>query len=204
MKLTRQELAAATASVRELLERLRLQQYQFAVEPRPDGCDVRIEYAASDGWRTAVLHVEERALASTRKEHGARQRLLGEWRRRLQHAVLTPEPHHPPERSAMERALVAEAIALGRAWAHGKADELRDRVPATDWPDFWDSADDGELPEGLDARELEQLRTEATRAARERWRELLTEQRSAESVDEAERELDASTAHLEAQLRSQL
>lgn len=99
-------------------------------------------------------------------------------------------------------ARVAEAMALGHAWAAEKADEYRDRVPAAEWPDFWDDRDDGPLPRELDAAERERMRRIANRAARERWLELVADQRAAESTEEDEDE--AAAAALESELRASL
>lgn len=77
----------------------------------------------------------------------------------------------------------AESVALGQAWAEAKAESYRVRVCVAEWPDFWDDADDGGLPPGLDPGELEPMRHAANRAARERWGELLADQRTSESDD---------------------
>jgi hypothetical protein len=99
---------------------------------------------------------------------------------------MEPKPRHS-EPKAVHEAHQAEAIALGRVWAQEKADQLRARVPVTQWPDFWDDADDGLLPPQIG--ESADLQRAARRAAHERWLELLADQRTAEATDDEADEL---------------
>lgn len=97
-----------------------------------------------------------------------------------------------------------EAIALGRRWADERADALRDALPAADWPDFWDDAKDGPLPIGIRGARRRVFVATARRAARDRWRELLAEQRTLEGIEEDPHEAEASAVRLEAELREML
>ena len=97
-----------------------------------------------------------------------------------------------------------EAVALGHAWADQRAERLRDRLPADEWPDFWDDADNGPLPEDTDAEAQAGLGSVASRAAHERWRELTEHQRALEKIEEDEQALEASASDLEAELRRSL
>jgi hypothetical protein len=84
-----------------------------------------------------------------------------------------------------------EAVARGRAWADERAARLRDRVPAEQWPECWDDADDGVLPSDPDSAEELRLRMAASRAAHERWRELITQQCSVEALQEREQVVES-------------
>ncbi|HVZ35044.1 MAG TPA: hypothetical protein VG963_21610 [Polyangiaceae bacterium] len=92
----------------------------------------------------------------------------------------------------LEQVLEAEAIALGRAWAHEKARQLELTRAPEDWPDFWSEADDGPLPRNVPSSARSRLRREASSAARERWRELVAEARSEAVLGE---ETDDAAAH---------
>lgn len=173
MEWTHANLTSATEAVSELLGRLGLEEYLFAVEPRGARCEVRVEYAATEGWRSALLYVDDATLLRSRHDPNAQNTLSRKWRADLKHARY---------KSSVEEARAAEAIALGRAWAEEKANELRRRVSVAEWPDFWDDAEQGPLPLELTLSERREMRAIANRAARERWLELLADQRAAESV----------------------
>ncbi len=84
MELSTQELTQARDTVEGLLEQLGLSAYLFEVEPRTDHWEVRVECAPNGGWKSSVLDVEEGWLDACRIDAGARNKLLAEWRRRLQ------------------------------------------------------------------------------------------------------------------------
>jgi hypothetical protein len=195
MDFKRADLANAAEAIRLLLSELALQDYRFTIDPREPGSDVGIEYAATDGWRTATLHVGDAALLASRTDREVRSHLASQWGDRLIHAK---------RRTQAQEDRRAEATALGRAWADEKANVLRDRIPAADWPDFWDEADNGQLPLDIDAEQGGQMLVSANRAAHDRWAELLKEQRSVESTEEDEHALEAAAAQFEASLRGRL
>jgi hypothetical protein len=111
---------------------------------------------------------------ASRRDPNVQNTLSRKWRTSLEHALY---------KSDVIEARAAEAIALGRAWAEEKANALRSRVPVAEWPDFWDDAEHGPLPLELTLTERGQMRVAANRAARERWLELIQDQRSAESFE---------------------
>jgi hypothetical protein len=163
------DMTRAREAVEAALTRLGLAEYLFTVVPTGAECDVRIEYAATEGWKMATLRVAEGELLASAADHVVQARLVREWRNELTHARYL---------AGVDEALRAEAVALGQAWADEKADALRDRVPAEQWSDFWDDAEDQPLPS-----ELHGVREHANRAARQRWIELVSEQRSVESAE---------------------
>lgn len=175
MDWTSANLKGAIKAVSELLARLGLHGYRFTLEPSPSGWDVRVEYAATDGWRCALLRVDHEALLAGQLDERQQRTLLRKWRAGLKHAEYSPQ---------LKETRRAEAIALGRVWADEKADAIRDRVPAGQWPDFWVDAEHGPLPIDLTLTERHEMRHAANRAARERWVELVAEQRSAESIED--------------------
>jgi hypothetical protein len=141
---------------------------------------VGVEYAATDGWRTATLHVGDAALLASRTDPKVRSQLASQWRGRLIHAK---------RRTDAQEDRHAEASALGRAWADEKANTLSDQVPAAEWPDFWDEASNGPLPLDIEGKELGEMLVSATRAAHDRWAELLNEQRLRNSATDGERSM---------------
>lgn len=185
MDFTRADMTNTTHTVKLLLSDIGLDEYRFALEPRGAQTQVRIEYAATDGWRSTSFVVDDTALSASRRDRRAREALAREWCDRLVRAK---------RRANVAEDLRAEAIALGRAWAEQKAEALRETQPSADWPDFWDDADAGALPVDLEASRLDEMRAAATRAARERWREIVREQRERYSAgDDDDRELVGAT-----------
>ncbi|NUP06786.1 MAG: hypothetical protein HOW73_12090 [Polyangiaceae bacterium] len=87
---TYENLGAARERVQSLLEDLHLDAYLFGVEPRDGRWEVRVEYAISLGWRTAILAVEESALAQSATNTRVRRNLLNAWREALSGAKLAP------------------------------------------------------------------------------------------------------------------
>jgi hypothetical protein len=95
----------------------------------------------------------------------------------------------------------AQAAALGQALAEDRANALRHAVPAADWPDFWEDAQDVQWPVELRGARRLAFEAAAERAAQDRWRELLSEQRAVEDIEEDPHEPTADAAQLEAALR---
>jgi hypothetical protein len=91
MKWTIEELTIARDAVSHLLAGLGLAEYTFTVEPRgAAGCEVRIEYAADEGWKSATLAVDDEAvLFASRQDPSAEGRLARSWREALRHARYT-------------------------------------------------------------------------------------------------------------------
>lgn len=172
MEWTHANLTRATEAVSDLLGRLGLQEYLFAVEPRGAECEVRVEYAATEGWKSATLHIADGVLLESRQDSSVHGEISRKWRAQLKHARY---------KDSVKEVRNAEGVALGRAWAEEKANALRLRVPVAQWPDFWDDAEHGPLPLELTLSERREMQVTANRAARERWLELLADQRSAES-----------------------
>jgi hypothetical protein len=195
MDFKRADLANATEAIRLLLSELALEDYRFTIEPREPESDVGVEYAATDGWRCAKLRVRDAALLASRTDPGVRSQLASQWGERLAHAK---------RRSETEEDVRVEGTALGHSWADQKANALRDRIRASDWPDFWEEASNGPLPRDLAGEQRDVLLASASRAAHERWLELLNEQRSVESTEEDEHELEAAAARFEASLERAL
>jgi hypothetical protein len=110
---------------------------------------------------------------------------------------------HDPSLDDVREAQRAECVALGYSWAEEKAERYRQRVSVAEWPDFWDDADDGRLPLELDSSSVELMRHTANRAARERWIELLTDQRSSEG-DEGDEQFEPGAASRLARVRESL
>jgi hypothetical protein len=188
MEWTTANLKAATQAVNELLARLGLQGYRFSLEPSTSGWDVRVEYAATGGWKSALLRVDRATLLGADLDGGQHGTLLRKWRASLRHAEYSPR---------VKAARTAEGIALGRVWAEMKASDIRDRVPADQWPDFWDDAEHGALPTDLTPTERLDMQRAANRAARERWIELVAEQRSAESAEDDAPSIEAARQELD-------
>jgi hypothetical protein len=191
MDFKRVDVGNATEAVRLLLEELALEEYRFTIGLREPVSEVRVEYAASDGWRNATLTVPDAALLKSRQDSKLRSGLATEWRHRLTRAK---------RRTSTREDRRAEATALGRAWADEKANALRNDVLAADWPDFWDDASNGPLPPELTREERSEMLVSATRAAQERWRELRSEQLHVESIEEDDGESEAGAVRLEASL----
>jgi hypothetical protein len=191
MDFRRFDVGNATEAVRLLLEELALEEYRFTIGVREPESEVRVEYAASDGWRNATLTVPDSALLKSRQDSKVRNNLATEWRQKLTRAKRRTEPREDRR---------AEATALGRAWAEEKANALRDDVPAADWPDFWEEASNGPLPLELEWEERSDMLMSATRAAQDRWRELRSEQLLVESIEGDEGESEAAAVRLEASL----
>lgn len=195
MEWTGKNRAQATAVVSTLLGRLGLQGYAFVVRPRAARCDLHLEYASSAGWNSTTLSLDAARLLAAGLDEGAARELTAAIKARLKQARFAA--------SAAE-ARRAEAIALGKAWADDRADELRGSIDPVEWPDFWDEAASGPLPEDMSVAEQRALYTLATSAARERWVELVADERFGETLEENRDEIEARAAALETQLRDSL
>lgn len=189
------DIRNATEAVHLLLEELALEEYRFSVGLGAPETEVHVEYAARDGWRTVTLSVPDSVLLKSREEQAVLSSLAAQWRQMLPHARRRTDAREDRR---------AEATALGRVWAEAKAGELRDRIPAADWPDFWREADNGPMPLGLDWDERGEMFVCATRAAQERWRDLRTDQLGVESIEEDEGQREAAAVGLEATLHETL
>jgi hypothetical protein len=195
MEWTGENRAQATSVVSTLLGRIGLQGYAFVVRPRAARCDLHLEYASGAGWNSTTISLDAaRLLAAALDERAARE-VTGAIRARLKQARFAA--------SAAE-ARRAEAVALGTAWANDRADELRGAVAPEDWPDFWEEAASGPLPGDMPDAEQRELYARATSAARERWVELVADERFGETLEENRDEVEARAAALEAQLRDSL
>ncbi len=194
MEWTYSNLLKARTAVDELLTHLDLDAYRFAVEPKGTLCEVSVEYAATSGWRRTTLSVADDELLASPYDPSVRNTLMQSFRKRLTDA------------KQKQASVVEMAEAAGRAWAEDKAATLRDAIPAVDWPDLWDDADNGRLSLGDQVTEEEQasLSPVAAHAAHERWRELVVEQRELESAEENQLDLEAEASRLEAQLSGDL
>lgn len=84
MQLSEKQLTEARDTVQTLLEQLGLAAYLFEVEPRTDHWEVRVECAPDSGWQSSILNVDEGWLTACRTDAGACNKLLEEWRHRLQ------------------------------------------------------------------------------------------------------------------------
>jgi hypothetical protein len=99
------------------------------------------------------------------------------------------------------------AAATGRSWAERKAERLSGEIAAHDWPEPWQSSWDEALPlrtEEVPERERAGLLAIATRAAADRWRELVVERRYEEDVEDEEVDEEIGAADLVRALRGDL
>jgi hypothetical protein len=195
MEWTPMKKARATSIVSWLLGGLGLERYSFLVRPRAAHCDVLVEYASTAGWKVVTLTLDASRLLAAASEEDVARGLTAVIRGKLKLASYTA--------SAME-ARRAEGIALGNAWAIDRANELRGVVEPADWPDFWDDADAGLLPEELSESERREVYELATRVARERWIELVADARLDDALEENAEEVEARAADLETRLRESL
>jgi hypothetical protein len=79
------ELAQARETTAELLEELGLESYLFAIEPRDDQWELKVDCVADQQgtWETVVVPVDKTALLACHQNTAERQRVLVEWRMRL-------------------------------------------------------------------------------------------------------------------------
>jgi hypothetical protein len=195
MEWTAENRTGATSIVSALLGRLGLEQYWFLVRPRATRCDVHVEYASTEGWNSATLSLDAAKLLAAPSNADISRELTAAFESRLKQARYAA--------SAAEARRV-EGVALGRAWAHDKAEELRGAIAPEEWPDFWNEADAGPLPEDMSLAQQRELYEVATAAARERWIELVADERFGDPLEENREEIEARSAALEGQLRESL
>jgi hypothetical protein len=196
MDWTEQNIENATQAVELLLNALALEEYRFTVAPRGSQWEVGVEYPAAEGWKTATLRVPGSTLLQSRKDEELQNALAGRWLVRLKGA------RRRTDRAAV---LAIEASALGHAWAEDKVAELREQdVPGADWPDFWDDSDSGTLPADLPLKDRREMQSRASAAARERWRELVADEASSESLETDEAQTLAAAERLRADLEARL
>ena len=73
------DLQRVTDAAGALLEELGLDAYLFAIEPREDDWELKLECAFKDGWQTVTLPVDVELLLASRTDNAARARLLQSW-----------------------------------------------------------------------------------------------------------------------------
>jgi hypothetical protein len=83
MALSAGQVIGAREAAFALLEEVGLDNYLFALDPRDDVWEVKVEHAVQDGWASVTLPVEAELLLATRHDHAARERLARSWRARL-------------------------------------------------------------------------------------------------------------------------
>lgn len=174
MEFTRADVANTTRAVRQVLGELGLDAYRFTVDPNGKERQVRVEYAATDGWRSTTLRVDGATLIESLDDARARGNISRQWRDRLANARRRLDP---------DEDLRVQAVALGRAWAEARAQALREHTPGAQWPDFWSDEACGDLPDHLEASQRREMAALASRAARDHWHELVSEERAIESPD---------------------
>ena len=83
MTLSAEDLEGATQATYALLEELGLRAYRFAVEPRDAKWQVKLEREVDEGWEEVTLPVDIGLLLASRRDAGARARVVEQWRERL-------------------------------------------------------------------------------------------------------------------------
>jgi hypothetical protein len=73
------ELEQAREATSALLEKLGLDAYLFAIEPRESGWELTVECAVEEGWEAVLLPVDIQSLLASRTDADARARLLQTW-----------------------------------------------------------------------------------------------------------------------------
>jgi len=77
------EIAAARETISALLEELGLAAYVFAIEPREDRWELKVECDIANAWETVTVPVAVQALLASRTDADVRKRLLQEWDAKL-------------------------------------------------------------------------------------------------------------------------
>jgi len=99
------------------------------------------------------------------------------------------------------------ALAAGHSWAELKAEALRGTLAASEWPSAWDDRENPAIPfstKELNPTDWIALSSLASRAAHERWLELVIEQLSLESFEGDPDDGEVAATHLEDSLRAGL
>jgi hypothetical protein len=78
-----QEIWKAREAAEEILHRLCARTFGYALEAREGGWMLRVEYAGDGGWQAVSLPVEPDELCASLTDQALRERLIGDWRRRL-------------------------------------------------------------------------------------------------------------------------
>lgn len=76
-------LARAREAASALLDALGLEAYLFAIEPREDAWELKVECAIDEGWQTTTLPVDIDLLLASRTDPDAWVRLAQSWGTRL-------------------------------------------------------------------------------------------------------------------------
>jgi hypothetical protein len=79
MPLASHELIRTREAAQRLLEHLGLEAYLFEVEPAAGDWRLRVECAATEGWRTTTLSLDKEDLIASAADIDAYRRLLEEW-----------------------------------------------------------------------------------------------------------------------------
>ena len=77
------EIAAARETISALLEELRLATYVFAIEPREDEWELKVECDIAGAWETVTGPVDIQALLASRTDADVRKRLVQQWDAKL-------------------------------------------------------------------------------------------------------------------------
>ena len=107
----------------------------------------------------------------------------------------------------MKREYADLALAAGHSWAERRAEVLQGNLAAVEWPDAWEGSARLTLPftrAEVTDEEWVALLSVAAHSAKQRWSELVEEQRALESPDEEQTELEIPAAALEAALGDSL
>ena len=85
MSLSALELAKARESASAILEKLQLDAFIYALEPRDDIWELTIECACqvNGGWETVTLQVPKQMLLDSFDDHKANEQLLAYWKKQL-------------------------------------------------------------------------------------------------------------------------
>ncbi len=85
MSISTLDLAKARESANIILEKLQLDAFIYAVEPRDDVWELTIECACEvdGGWETIVLQVPKQMLLDSFDDYKAKQQLFEYWKKKL-------------------------------------------------------------------------------------------------------------------------
>jgi hypothetical protein len=83
MEWTYENLIRAREIVAGLLDQLELDAYLFGVEPKDERWEVRVEYAATDGWRTSTIMLDDDSLLASSRDPAGRRKALDSFRQAL-------------------------------------------------------------------------------------------------------------------------
>lgn len=83
MTLSGYELIRAREAADAVLEEVGLDNYLFAVDPREEGWEIRVEHPVREGWEQVTLPIDRDLLLASRTDRNARRKLARSWRTRL-------------------------------------------------------------------------------------------------------------------------